>query len=86
MKKTQVSEYINAGNCALEKFLIFIIKHKRLTVEQRSNLFTKVKKNCSIKYIRDGSIRRRLLKGIEKIGDPDPKRYFAYYVKKILRT
>jgi len=75
--------YTGIGTWAMKAFLGYLIKYKKgLSYRQRNNLLSKVEKSCTMKYISDGTMRQKLLKGIEKIGQPDPQRYFDAYSKK----
>lgn len=85
-KKITDFPYYGIGTTALEHFLIYLIKFKKgLLEEQRNKLLSKVRKCCTIKYIKDGTMRNRLLKGIRAIGAPEPQKYFSAYVRRNIR-
>lgn len=71
------------GTWAMKAFLEYLIKYKKgLNKKQRLDLLSKVEKCCTIKCIENGIMRPKLLKGIEKVGSPDPQRYFNEYSTK----
>ena len=75
--------YDGIGNWAMKAFLEYLIKYKKgLSKKQRLVLLSKVEKCCTIECIRDQTMRPRLLKGIEKVGSPDPQRYFNEYSRR----
>ena len=82
-KKEHFIHYQGLGTTAMKYFLKYLIEHKKgLNKTQRKTLLSKLEKSCTIEHIEDGSMRSRLLKGIEKIGQPDPQKYFEAYIRK----